>query len=121
MLRRPPRSTRTDTLLPYTTLFRSFVGDEREPVIARLVEILEKLPHLECLLATATDDGIERAMVAETVRRVRLERSEIDQTQVFDIFHLLGSVVNVLNRDRIKIKQQWKTDRHKKPREAGTL
>src|SRR3546814_12860764 len=23
MLRRPPRSTRTDTLLPYTTLFRS--------------------------------------------------------------------------------------------------
>src|SRR3546814_4762161 len=25
MLRRPPRSTRTDTLLPYTTLFRSSV------------------------------------------------------------------------------------------------
>src|SRR3546814_9952221 len=24
MLRRPPRSTRTDTLFPYTTLFRSF-------------------------------------------------------------------------------------------------
>src|SRR3546814_20807808 len=39
MLRRPPRSTRTDTLFPYTTLFRSDagaqveVGDE-----ARLVE-----------------------------------------------------------------------------------
>src|SRR3546814_16802853 len=26
MIRRPPRSTRTDTLLPYTTLFRSFFG-----------------------------------------------------------------------------------------------
>src|SRR3546814_4138571 len=26
MIRRPPRSTRTDTLFPYTTLFRSFVG-----------------------------------------------------------------------------------------------
>src|SRR3546814_4081403 len=25
MIRRPPRSTRTDTLLPYTTLFRSLV------------------------------------------------------------------------------------------------
>src|SRR3546814_15777765 len=25
MIRRPPRSTRTDTLLPYTTLFRSVV------------------------------------------------------------------------------------------------
>src|SRR3546814_20958915 len=25
MIRRPPRSTRTDTLLPYTTLFRSVI------------------------------------------------------------------------------------------------
>src|SRR3546814_568939 len=25
MIRRPPRSTRTDTLFPYTTLFRSFI------------------------------------------------------------------------------------------------
>src|SRR3546814_7340105 len=28
MLRRPPRSTRTDTLFPYTTLFRSLVLTE---------------------------------------------------------------------------------------------
>src|SRR3546814_20256396 len=28
MIRRPPRSTRTDTLFPYTTLFRSFQGSE---------------------------------------------------------------------------------------------
>src|SRR3546814_17849019 len=28
MIRRPPRSTRTDTLFPYTTLFRSIVGVE---------------------------------------------------------------------------------------------
>src|SRR3546814_7307678 len=26
MIRRPPRSTRTDTLFPYTTLFRSFIS-----------------------------------------------------------------------------------------------
>src|SRR3546814_15051606 len=26
MIRRPPRSTRTDTLFPYTTLFRSFTA-----------------------------------------------------------------------------------------------
>src|SRR3546814_3072495 len=29
MIRRPPRSTRTDTLFPYTTLFRSAVRDIR--------------------------------------------------------------------------------------------
>src|SRR3546814_8118134 len=28
MIRRPPRSTRTDTLFPYTTLFRSLPGRE---------------------------------------------------------------------------------------------
>src|SRR3546814_19776669 len=27
MIRRPPRSTRTDTLFPYTTLFRSFLRE----------------------------------------------------------------------------------------------
>src|SRR3546814_251916 len=33
MIRRPPRSTRTDTLVPYTTLFRSTV--DRDDVAAR--------------------------------------------------------------------------------------
>src|SRR3546814_16358035 len=31
MIRRPPRSTRTDTLFPYTTLFRSLGFDETHP------------------------------------------------------------------------------------------
>src|SRR3546814_18102604 len=30
MIRRPPRSTRTDTLFPYTTLFRSVGDADRE-------------------------------------------------------------------------------------------
>src|SRR3546814_3144817 len=33
MIRRPPRSTRTDTLFPYTTLFRSMrVGEHRQRI-----------------------------------------------------------------------------------------
>src|SRR3546814_20979333 len=35
MIRRPPRSTRTDTLVPYTTLFRSSVA-EAAPDVWRL-------------------------------------------------------------------------------------
>src|SRR3546814_16608472 len=31
MIRRPPRSTRTDTLFPYTTLFRSLVTPDEVP------------------------------------------------------------------------------------------
>src|SRR3546814_5995716 len=32
MIRRPPRSTRTDTLFPYTTLFRSIFCPSRPPI-----------------------------------------------------------------------------------------
>src|SRR3546814_7203546 len=39
MIRRPPRSTRTDTLFPYTTLFRS-LG-------ARQVELLAAAPTMD--------------------------------------------------------------------------
>src|SRR3546814_8474906 len=39
MIRRPPRSTRTDTLFPYTTLFRSFFwnADAKESLFGELV------------------------------------------------------------------------------------
>src|SRR3546814_13380542 len=37
MIRRPPRSTRTDTLFPYTTLFRSSPMKLFDRVIKRLV------------------------------------------------------------------------------------
>src|SRR3546814_8615331 len=35
MIRRPPRSTRTDTLFPYTTLFRSIVSGSGSAGAAR--------------------------------------------------------------------------------------
>src|SRR3546814_17123398 len=41
MIRRPPRSTRTDTLFPYTTLFRSRARDLRELRLERLGVRLE--------------------------------------------------------------------------------
>src|SRR3546814_17979712 len=37
MIRRPPRSTRTDTLFPYTTLFRS--PDDREVIDLMLAHV----------------------------------------------------------------------------------
>src|SRR3546814_4888303 len=43
MIRRPPRSTRTDTLFPYTTLFRSpIVGNE--PFVVLLADDLIDAP-----------------------------------------------------------------------------
>src|SRR3546814_3834486 len=43
MIRRPPRSTRTDTLLPYTTLFRSDAG----PGIHRRHRLARFAPHAQ--------------------------------------------------------------------------
>src|SRR3546814_11876819 len=42
MIRRPPRSTRTDTLFPYTTLFRS--GPRRRAASACLAGVRERVP-----------------------------------------------------------------------------
>src|SRR3546814_19584312 len=49
MIRRPPRSTRTDTLFPYTTLFRSF-RLEREAGRDRRAEAQDLRLH-QCLRA----------------------------------------------------------------------
>src|SRR3546814_17631307 len=50
MIRRPPRSTRTDTLFPYTTLFRSSLAvvervpiTGRQPLGARWVAVCRRL------------------------------------------------------------------------------
>src|SRR3546814_9288962 len=62
MIRRPPRFTRTDTLFPYTTLFRSvgLVRCQREDAIddvigARLVEGVE-VAWFDCRPERADDD-----------------------------------------------------------------
>src|SRR3546814_6728795 len=45
MIRRPPRSTRTDTLFPYTTLFRSGIREGRRRLAAACDEVLQR--HIE--------------------------------------------------------------------------
>src|SRR3546814_10322532 len=64
MTRRPPRSTRTDTLFPYTTLFRSYdawkAGDSDGNVV-RLKNVLVNTTHTaEEVPALAIGAGAER-------------------------------------------------------------
>src|SRR3546814_11212079 len=71
MIRRPPRSTRTDTLLPYTTLFRSLgvghrVGQRREP----LLQQLGLGPAAEQLVARRVDEAGEHEFVLGGRRRL---------------------------------------------------
>src|SRR3546814_16162564 len=73
MIRRPPRSTRTDTLFPYTTLFRSRgtrlalpAGRDHHDLVARqshrLIEIDRRRKVLEIAdRARDAEDAVERA------------------------------------------------------------
>src|SRR3546814_6888290 len=56
MIRRPPRSTRTDTLFPYTTLFRS--PQPSSPPEPDKHQLFIVSPHIdtETLLANASED-----------------------------------------------------------------
>src|SRR3546814_226222 len=63
MIRRPPRSTRTDTLFPYTALFRSPSHIHSVAQIdAVLQPRLERAEHLRPALAVAVG-GAERALI----------------------------------------------------------
>src|SRR3546814_5020950 len=58
MIRRPPRSTRTDTLFPYTTLFRSANLDE-DRIIRRYLNLI--LSTLRTSFFQPASDGSEKA------------------------------------------------------------
>src|SRR3546814_20125256 len=83
MIRRPPRSTRTDTLLPYTTLFRSHaagvVGDVHEHVdvveralgVGARAAVAEIAGELRLALIRARDEDVDPALDLADVRRHR--------------------------------------------------
>src|SRR3546814_428850 len=84
MIRRPPRSTRTDTLFPYTTLFRSLSPTMEEGTLARwlkqegdAIEIGDIIAEIETDKATmefeAIDEGtLGKILVAEGAEGVKV-------------------------------------------------
>src|SRR3546814_10863894 len=75
MIRRPPRSTRTDTLFPYTTLFRSdedaVVAEAVEPFalgrLKALADVLFLIGEAHALAAAACR-GLHHHRIADLVR-----------------------------------------------------
>src|SRR3546814_10034225 len=55
MIRRPPRSTRTDTLFPYTTLFRS-AGNHRSAAIVLREMIPRTVRIANCASAARSEE-----------------------------------------------------------------
>src|SRR3546814_4985820 len=104
MIRRPPRSTRTDTLFPYTTLFRSRtgVGDIREliegvryrPVQARYkIYIIDEVHMLSnqafnALLKTLEEPPEHVVFIFATTEIRKVPVTVLSRCQRFDLRRL---------------------------------
>src|SRR3546814_14564770 len=68
MIRRPPRSTRTDTLFPYTTLFRS-----KAKVIADEIQklVVGELPAGHEVIVSSTVAEVDRSLVLQKVNSLQ--------------------------------------------------
>src|SRR3546814_17132003 len=82
MIRRPPRSTRPDTCVPYPTLFRSDlkldVGTDRLDI-----DLLERVPGLALGLTRRGRRGqlVNEAAQRRRAQRMRIEPQRMDETQ----------------------------------------
>src|SRR3546814_1817591 len=82
MIRRPPRSTRTDTLFPYTTLFRSLaVGDLRGADVGVDLELAAHAvdDDVEVQLAHALDHRLAALGVGRDAERRVLLRQAVER------------------------------------------
>src|SRR3546814_11154622 len=78
MIRRPPRSTRTDTLFPYTTLFRSIIQS-----FGQLAERLRMIRKFSLGLASVVLVAAPTAAMAASVGfNLRLTVAEIGRAHV---------------------------------------
>src|SRR3546814_15585504 len=96
MIRRPPRSTRTDTLFPYTTLFRSYLRQGgssygMDTVVAALrhaPELTAKLIERFCALHDPETRDAKRAeALADEIQAAFAGIKSIDEDRIQRLFH----------------------------------
>src|SRR3546814_12254670 len=119
MIRRPPRSTRTDTLLPYTTLFRSASG----PVppftaldLARAGSIFVTRPTLPDYCSTPAETRASAARLFAMIRSSAVkadigQRFTLDDVgqahQVLESRRTVGSTVLCPRSEERRVGNAW--------------
>src|SRR3546814_15777235 len=96
MIRRPPRSTRTDTLFPYTTLFRSVeisVATDRTQTIREAIDHVQFEMILAIILVVLVTFVFLRSWTATFIPSVVAPLSLVG---TFGIMYLAGFSVNNL-------------------------
>src|SRR3546814_5616303 len=88
MIRRPPRSTRTDTLFPYTTLFRSLVNNVTLGIAPTWKDFFIAIPlgmiaytGIETISNMAEEAKDERTTIPAAIARVRRSEEHTSELQ----------------------------------------
>src|SRR3546814_6943388 len=105
MIRRPPRSTRTDTLFPYTTLFRS-IRHVPDFVIAGF---LCRKPLLDCVLVGARK-GCEHQFAC--IRVAGVNRELITVCHGLDDFLHAREIQARMHALRVHIEADCRSEEH---------
>src|SRR3546814_5839346 len=100
MIRRPPRSTRTDTLFPYTPLFRSPAcreggapGLESRPFPRHLAVRIQLGRAFETAMTTTTGTAPEtRSFEADVARLLHMMRSEEHTSELQSLMRISYAV-----------------------------
>src|SRR3546814_2500096 len=103
MIRRPPRSTRTDTLFPYTTLFRSTC---RTPIARRSVPTRCHATPATC--GSCPDHGIS----IEVPRAPAKARSEEHTSELQSLMRISYAVFCLKKKNTNQIPQPEHTHHH---------
>src|SRR3546814_17762196 len=85
MIRRPPRSTRTDTLFPYTTLFRSILFTAASVACALA-------PDATALIAARAAQGIGGALLVPSSLAIISARSEEHTSELQSLMRISYAV-----------------------------
>src|SRR3546814_4751513 len=91
MIRRPPRSTRTDTLFPYTTLFRSARSGEVGLGVADVGQRLLERRRVDDLLALEVLGGEGRDRDRHVLKALR-RRSEEHTSELQSLMRISYAV-----------------------------
>src|SRR3546814_3862693 len=97
MIRRPPRSTRTDTLFPYTTLFRSLV------LAHRAAQLGGQLAKARLLGGIAKRQRIGRSHHAGKQQQGDGERSEEHTSELQSLMRISYAVFCLKKKNHIEI------------------
>src|SRR3546814_10117903 len=93
MIRRPPRSTRTDTLFPYTTLFRS--GDDA---------VQREAHHAD---PDQRDDGVGQQRAVVAVPDEEADRSEEHTSELQSLMRISYAVFCLKKKKNNKTKDHY--------------